>query len=57
MQQFRVDLRYLWAWLCLTNTLKLSESKYQAGFGEIILGQNPQTFMIPDSTYAKKNHR
>ena len=26
---------------------KLSESKYQAGFGEIILGQNPQTFMIP----------
>ena len=33
--------------LCLTNTLKLSESKYQAGFGVIILGQNPLTFMIP----------
>ena len=25
----------------------MSESKYQAGFGVIILGQNPQTFMIP----------
>jgi len=23
------------------------ESKYQAGVGVIILGQNPQTFMIP----------
>ena len=23
------------------------ESKYQAGFGMIILGQNPLTFMIP----------
>ena len=30
--------RYLWAWLCLTNTPKLSESKYQAGFGMIISG-------------------
>ena len=35
---------------CLTNTPKLSESKYQAGFGVIILGQNPLTFMIP--TYS-----
>ena len=25
----------------------MSESKYQAGFGVIVLGQNPQTFMIP----------
>ena len=25
----------------------MSESKYQAGFEVIILGQNPQTFMIP----------
>ena len=44
MQWFRVDF---WAWLCLTNTPKLSESKYQAGFGMIILRENPQTFMIP----------
>ena len=29
------------------NTLKLSESKYQAGFGVITLGQNPLTLMIP----------
>ena len=26
---------------------KVPESKYQAGFGVIISGQNPQTFMIP----------
>ena len=25
----------------------MPESKYQAGFGVIISGQNPQTFMIP----------
>jgi len=41
MQRFRVDLKTFLAWLCLTNTPKLSESKYQADFGEIILGQNP----------------
>ena len=40
-------MQRFWAWLCLTNTAKLSERKYQAGFGEMILGQNPQTFMIP----------
>ena len=44
MQWFRVDLK---TWLCLTNTPKLPENKYQAGFEVIILGQNPQTFMIP----------
>ena len=38
---------HLWTWLCLTNASKLLERKYQVGFGEIILGQNPQTFMIP----------
>jgi len=27
------------------------ESKYQAGFGVIILGQNAQTFMIPILPY------
>ena len=47
MDGFRIDLRHFWAWLCLTNTPKLSESKYQAGFGVMILGQNPLTFMIP----------
>ena len=47
MEGFRIDLKTFWAWLCLTNAPKLSESKYQAGFGVIILGQNPLTFMIP----------
>ena len=44
MKRFRIDLNTFWAWLCLTNTPKLSESKYQAGFG---VAQNPLTFMIP----------
>ena len=39
--------RHFWTWLCLTNTPKLSESKYQAGFGMIISGQNTLIFMIP----------
>ena len=47
MQRFRVDLKTFWACLCLTNAAMLSESKYQAGFGVIISGQNPQTFTIP----------
>ena len=38
---------HFWAWLYLTNTPKVLESKYQTGFGMIILGQNPLTFMIP----------
>ena len=29
MEGFKINL---WAWLCLTNVPKLSESKYQAGF-------------------------
>jgi len=49
MGGFRIDLKTFWAWLSLTNTHKVSESKYQAGFWVIILGQNPQTFMIPIS--------
>ena len=44
MGGFRADLK---TFLSLTNTPKVSESKYQAGFGVIILGQNFQTFMIP----------
>ena len=47
MEGFRIDLKTFWAWLSLTNAPKLSESKYQAGFGVIISGQNPLTFMIP----------
>jgi len=48
MEGFRIVLkRHFWAWLSLTNTPKVSESKYQAGFRVIISGQNPQTFMIP----------
>ena len=43
MEGFSIDLKTF----SLTNTPKVSESKYQAGFGVIILGQNPQTFMIP----------
>jgi len=42
MQRFRVDLKTFWAGLCLTNTLKLSESKYQAGFGEIFWTKIPK---------------
>jgi len=37
-----------------------SESKYQAGFGVIILGQNPLIFMIPIYSttvlYDEQNH-
>ena len=47
MEGSRIDLKTFWAWLSLTNTPKVPESKYQAGFGVIILGQNPQTFKIP----------
>ena len=47
MEGFRIDLKTFWAWLYLTNTPKVLENKYQAGFGMIILGQNPLTFMIP----------
>jgi len=41
MEGFSIDLKTF----SLTNTPKVSESKYQAGFGVIILGQNPQTFI------------
>jgi len=42
MEGFRIDLKTFWAWLCLTNTLKLSESKYQAGFW------GPKSFNLHD---------
>jgi len=47
MEGFRIDLKTFLGLARLTNTPKVSESKYQAGFGVIISGQNPQTFMIP----------
>ena len=43
MEGFMIDLK---TFLGLAMTPKVSESKYQAGFGVIILGQNPLTFMI-----------
>ena len=49
MEWFRIDLKTFLG-LAMPNqirTPKVSESKYQAGFGVIISGQNPQTFMIP----------
>ena len=48
VEGFRIDLKtFLGLAMPITNTPKLSESKYQASFGVIILGQNPLTFMIP----------
>ena len=42
MEGFRIDLKTFLGF----GYAKLSESKYQAGFGVIISGQNPLTFMI-----------
>ena len=47
IEWFRIDLKTFLGLLCLTDTLKLSESKYQAGFLMIIWGQNSLTFIIP----------
>ena len=47
MEGFRIDLKTFLGLANLTNTPKVSESKYQAGFGVIILGQNTLTFIIP----------
>ena len=51
MEGFRIDPKTFLAWLCQTNTIQLSEYKYQASFGVIFLGQNPLTFMIPIILY------
>jgi len=47
MQQFRVDLKTFLGLAMPNQYSQTAKSKYQAGFGEIILGQNPRTFMIP----------
>jgi len=44
MEGFRIDVK---TFLGLAMPPKLSGSKLQAGFGEIISGQNSQTSMIP----------
>ena len=44
---FRIDLKTFLGLALPNQCSQLSESKYQAGFGVIILGQNPLTFMIP----------
>ena len=41
---FKIDLK---TFLGLAKPNQYSQSEYQAGFGVIISGQNPQTFMIP----------
>ena len=38
--------RHFWAWLCLTNAVMLSESKYLADFLVGFLGKKPQTLLI-----------
>ena len=42
MEGFSIDLKTFWAWLSLTNTPKVSESKYQASFGVIISAKIPK---------------
>ena len=47
MEGSRIDLKTFLDLAKPNNIPKVPESKYQAGFGVIISGQNPQTFMIP----------
>ena len=44
MEGFTIDLK---TFLGLAMPYQCSQSKYRAGFGMIIQGQNPLTFMIP----------
>ena len=46
MEGFRIDLKTFLGLVKPNQCFQMSESKYQAGFGVIISGQNPQTFMI-----------
>ena len=47
MEGFRIDLKTFLGLAMPNQYSQISESKYQAGFGVMISGQNPQTFMIP----------
>jgi len=46
MEGYRIDLKTLLGLAMPNQYSQLSESKYQAGFGVIILGHNPLTFTI-----------
>jgi len=47
MERFRIDLKTNLG-LAMPNQYSVTvKNKYQAGFGVIIWGQNPLTFMIP----------
>ena len=46
MEGFRIDLKTFLSLAMPNQYSQVSESKYQAGFGVIILGQNPQTLYI-----------
>ena len=55
MEGFRINLKTYLGLAMPNQYSQLSESKYQAGFWMIILGQNPLTFIIPIySTVVKK---
>ena len=47
MEGSRIDLKTFLGLAKPNQFCKVPESKYQAGFGAIISGQNPQTLMIP----------
>ena len=47
MKGFRIDLKTFLGLAMPNQYSQTVRSKYQAGFGVIILGQNPLTFMIP----------
>ena len=47
MEGFRIDLKTFLGLVKPNQCFQMSESKYQAGFGVIISGQNPQILMIP----------
>ena len=47
MQQFRVDLKTFLGLAMPNQCSQTVRKQISAGFGVIILGQNPQTFMIP----------
>jgi len=47
MEGFGIDLKTFLGLAMLNQYSQSVKSKYQAGFGVIISGQTPQTFMIP----------
>ena len=47
MEEFRIDLKTFLGLAMPNQYYQTVRSKYQAGFGVIIWGQNPRIFMIP----------